>query len=207
MKKTCHGLAVSDMIQIMSTELNSLLEGLQGHEYEFAAGASVFYLGDPIRFVHFVRRGEIHLVRRQEDGAALILQRARAGSILAEASVYSDRYHCDARAESDAATWAVARKDLRRRLEANPEFSQAWAQYLAHEVQRARLHAEILSLKTVAARLSAWIFWNGALPEKGDGIGSPMRLASVPKLFIGDRVGECPDAGAKDWASSVPSTT
>ena len=60
--------------------------------------------------MHFVRRGAIHLVRTQEDGAALILQRARAGAILAEASVYSDRYHCDARAESDAVTWAVAQK-------------------------------------------------------------------------------------------------
>ncbi len=61
---------------------------------EFTAGAPVFHLGDAVHVVHFVRRGAINLVRTQEDGAALILQRARAGSILAEASVYSDRYHC-----------------------------------------------------------------------------------------------------------------
>ena len=155
------------MIAIMSDELGSLLQGLQGRECEFAAGASVFHLGDPIRLVHFVRRGTIHLVRHQVDGAALILQRARAGSILAEASVYSECYHCDARAETVAATWAVARKDFRRCLEMKPEAYQAWAQHLAHEVQRARLHAEILSMKTVAARLSAWMFWNGALAAKG----------------------------------------
>lgn len=155
------------MIEIMFTELGSLLEGLRGHECAFAAGASVFHIGDFIGLVHFVRRGAIHLVRHQADGSVLILQRARTGSILAEASVYSDRYHCDARAESDATTWAVARKDLRRRLEAKPEFSRAWAQYLASEVQRARLQAEILSLKKVAVRVSAWIAWNGALPEKG----------------------------------------
>src|SRR5579863_4100119 len=155
------------MIAIMLTELSSFLQGLRGKEYAFATGAAVFHLGDPIRLVHFVRRGAIHLVRHQESGEALILQRARAGSILAEASVYSDRYHCDARAETDAMTWAVARKELRRRLEASPEFSQAWARHLAHEVQRARLHAEILSLKTVAARLSAWLAWNDVLPEKG----------------------------------------
>ena len=106
------------------------------------------------------------LVRYQDDGAALILQRAEAGSILAEASVYSDRYHCDARAESAAVTWAVARKDLRHHLESRPD-SSAWSRHLAHEVQRARLHAEILSLKTVEARLSAWMTLNGALPAKG----------------------------------------
>ena len=155
------------MIVIMSEDLGSFLQGLQGRECEFAAGASVFHLGDPIRLVHFVQRGTIYLVRHLDEGAALILQRARAGSILAEASVYSESYHCDARAETVAATWAIARKDFRRCLETKPEAYQAWAQHLAHEVQRARLHAEILSMKTVAARLSAWMFRNGAPAAKG----------------------------------------
>ena len=160
-----------------------LLQGLRGRECEFAAGVSVFHLNDPVRVVHFVRRGAIHLVRTQEDGAALILQRARAGAILAEASVYSDRYHCDARAQSNAVTWAVAQKDLRRRLDANPELSRDWARHLAHEVQRARLHAEILSLKTVAARLSAWLFWNGALPEKGQWHRIADEIGVTPEAF------------------------
>ena len=86
------------MIEIMSEEIGAFLQGLRGRECEFAAGALVFHLNDPVRVVHFVRRGAIHVVRTQEDGAALILQRARAGSILAEASVY---YHCDARKVSN----------------------------------------------------------------------------------------------------------
>ena len=155
------------MIAIMLQELSSLLQALQGVECKFPQGAPVFHLGDSVRLVHFIRRGAIHLVRHQEGGSALILQRAQPGAILAEASVYSDRYHCDARAETDAVTWAVNRKELCRRLDANPEFARVWAGHLAHEVQRARQHAEILSLKTVAARLRAWIAWNGALPEKG----------------------------------------
>jgi len=186
------------MIAIMSEELGSLLQGLRGRECEFTAGASVFHFGDPIRLVHFVRRGTIHLVRHQDDGTALILQRAQAGSILAEASVYSDRYHCDARAESDAVTWAVAQEDLRRRLDANPQLSRNWARHLAHEVQRARLHTEILSLKTVAARRGTWLFWNGALPEKGQ------------RRRIADEIGVSPEAlyreiGKRGYESSRPS--
>lgn len=176
------------MIVIMPAELNSLLHRLKGHDCEFAAGVPVFHINDPVRMVHFVRRGTIHLVRHQEDGAALILQRARAGSILAEASVYSDRYHCDARADSGAATWAVARKDLCRRLETRTEASQAWARHLAHEVQRARLHAEILSLRTVAARLDAWTAWNGALLEKGQ------------RRRIADEIGVSPEALYRELA-------
>ena len=155
------------MIVIMSRELDSLFKGLPGRKCAFDAGSTVFALGDPVKLVHFVREGAINLERRQEDGAALILQRACPGSILAEASVYSDRYHCDARAEVDSVTWTVARKDLRRRLEEVPGAGLIWARHLATEVQRARLHAEILSLKTVKGRLSAWMTWNGELPEKG----------------------------------------
>ena len=64
-------------------------------------------------------------------------------------------------------TWAVPRTDVRKALSERPELAEAWASYLAHEVQRARLQAEILSLKTVTTRLSAWIAWHGALPSKG----------------------------------------
>ncbi|MDE8347751.1 MAG: Crp/Fnr family transcriptional regulator [Acidocella sp.] len=151
----------------MSMALNFLIEGLAGRECEFSAGQTLFGLGDAVREVHFVRRGVIHLLRYRSDGAALILQRASAGAMLAEASVYSDTYHCDACAPDGAVTFAVARSDLRGRLDANPQACQALAQHLAHEVQRARLQAEILSLKTVQARLDAWLVWNGALPPKG----------------------------------------
>jgi CRP-like cAMP-binding protein len=49
------------------------------------------------------------------------------------------------------------------------EFSNVWSNYLAQELQRSRLRSEILSLKTVAARLEAWIAWNGGnAPEKGE---------------------------------------
>ena len=58
---------------------------------------------------------------------------------------------------------------IRALLLRSPEFSEAWARHLAHEAQKARLKAEILSLKTVAARLDAWIISNdGHVPGKGE---------------------------------------
>jgi CRP-like cAMP-binding protein len=151
----------------MSSEFASLVEQLPGLEFAFTAGAYVFHLADRVRFVHIVRTGVIHLVRHHDDGQALILQRAATGSVLAEASVYSACYHCDARAETSATTWASSREVLLRCLGENPDWSRVWARHLAQEVQRARLHAEILSLRTVAARLAAWIACNGPLPGKG----------------------------------------
>lgn len=151
----------------MFSELNRLIEGMAGQEWHFSAGQTVFHLGNPVRHVHFVRQGIIHLVRHQSDGTALVLQRAAPGAILAEASVYSDVYHCDACAREAAVTFAVERDDLRRRLDSSPQASQALVKHFAHGLQRARLQAEILSLKTVKARLNAWLVWNGDLPPKG----------------------------------------
>lgn len=155
------------MIAIMSPDLSSLFQSMPGHESRFATGVAVFHLGDPIELMHFVCGGIIHLVRHQENGAPLILQRAHMGSVLAEASVYSDVYHCDARAETAAIAWSIPRAALQRRLKDDAGAAEIWSRHLAHEVQRARLHAEILALKTVGARLTAWIGWNGSLPAKG----------------------------------------
>lgn len=153
---------------IMREQLSHLLSSLPGREMNFRAGEAVFRIGHSVRAVHVVEEGRIHLVRYQSDGSALILQRAGAGDILAEASLHSSRYHCDAVAETDSTTRAIARGELARHLRESPELSEAWLQHLAREVQIARLQAEILSLRTVTARLDAWIAWNGALPEKGN---------------------------------------
>lgn len=155
------------MIEIMSENLLSLLRTLPGRNLTYSAGETVFHAQDPVLSLHIVCSGHIHLMRHQADGSALILQRAEDGAVLAEASLHSSHYHCDAIAKADSQTWAVKRSELQRQLRQNAVLSEAWFQHLAREVQRARLHAEILSLKTVAARLDAWIGWHGAPPEKG----------------------------------------
>ena len=157
------------MIAIMFAELEPMLSGLPARELSFATGQSLFHLGDPVQVMHFVETGAVQLARHHADGAELILQRAGPGSILAEASLYSQVYHCDATAVGPARTRVVRAADLRRRLLAKPEFSDVWARRLARELQSARLRAEFLSLKTVARRLDAWIAWkDGVLPGKGE---------------------------------------
>lgn len=155
------------VIMFVNHHLSAVFERLAHREMSFPAGASIFRIGDRVTSLHVVLSGFIHLVRFQPDGSSLVLQRARAGVVLAEASVYSARYHCAATAETPATTWAVKLDDFRGRLAESPILAEAWARHLAHEVQSARLHSEILSLKTVAARLDAWIAWHGTLLPKG----------------------------------------
>lgn len=158
-----------NMISIMLGPIEPYLKGLRARQQHYEGGQNLFHRGDPVTNLHFVLVGSVHLVRYQSDGSALIVQRAGPGSILAEASLYSSRYHCDAVASGAADTRVYAKDSLKKLLVKNSEFSNVWASYLAQELQGSRLRSEILSLRTVAERLDAWIAWNdGNSPEKGE---------------------------------------
>jgi CRP-like cAMP-binding protein len=171
------------MISIMFEDLDLLLGGIARRERAFKLGEIVFRRGDPVRQVFFVTRGIVHLVRHQATGAPLVLQRAGPGTILAEASLYSAKYHCDATATADAAAWAVPKKELLDRLARSPELGMAFVRRLASDLQHARFHAEVLSIKTVAARLDAWLEWNGEIPPKGEWMGLAAELGVSPEAL------------------------
>jgi CRP-like cAMP-binding protein len=156
------------MIIIMLRAIEPYLTGLRGREQNFESGRLLFHRGDAVTNMHFVLAGSVHLVRHQSDGSALILQRAGPGSILAEASLYSSTYHCDAAAFGATRIRTYGKASLKKLLAKSSEFSNVWANYLAQELQRSRLRSEVLSLRTVAERLDAWIAWNGSSPEKGE---------------------------------------
>ena len=137
-------------------------------EREFDAGALLFRRGDKVSVLHLVLDGEAHLVRHRTDGGMLVLQRAAPKTVLAEASVFSERYHCDCVAVVPTRTHAVGRAAVRALLAEDATFAESWALHLSHELQTTRLRAEILSLRTVRERLDAWMAWNGdGLPPKG----------------------------------------
>jgi CRP-like cAMP-binding protein len=171
------------MIAIMFEDLEPFLRGLARRQRALAPGETVFLQGDPVRHVFFVIAGDVELVRHQASGAPLVIQRAIAGTILAEASLDSTRYHCAAIAVSKSIVWAISKKDLLRRMAENPNFALAFVRRLAHELQNARFQAEILSMKTVAARLDGWIAWRGSLPPKGEWVGLAAQLGVSPEAL------------------------
>lgn len=169
------------MIFIMS--LLPLLRSLRARKHQWKDGAILFRRGDQVREMHLVIAGAVNLVRSQIDGATLILHKAGPGSFLAEASLYSEAYHCDAIVTVEAETMVYSRSSLKKLLHEMPEASEMWARQLAHELQSARLRAEILSLKTVAQRLDAWIL-SGEWPvPKGQWKLVANQLGVTPEAF------------------------
>jgi len=156
------------MIAIMSQAMIDGLLKLAQRTQELAAGDILFRAGDPVRSLFLVVEGGLRLVRSLPHGTQLILQRAGPGAILAEASLFADRYHCEAIAADRSIVRVVPRRRVEAALGDDPDFARAWARYLAREVQQARGQAEVLALKTVTERIDAWMALNGgALPPKG----------------------------------------
>jgi len=117
-----------------------------------ARGTRLFEAGRRPRAMFFVRTGEVILQRHGVDGELVILQRTRHGFV-GEASLQSDRYHCDAVALVDSALTRIPVRALLATLKDDPAFALRWIAMLNRELRRLRLQCERLSLHTVEARL------------------------------------------------------
>ena len=80
------------MIVVRFMSLFERLQPLNLTAREFKSGAHLFRRGDEVSVLHLVVAGEAHLVRHRADGGTLVLQRALPDMVLAEASVFSERY-------------------------------------------------------------------------------------------------------------------
>ncbi len=129
----------------------------------------LFERDDAVTSVFKVEHGEVHLMRRQQDGSEFILQRARPGDLLAEASITAKTYHCGAVTIGPTKLAVFSRTDVQGMISDDPAAAAAFVTHLASEVREARLRAEIVSLKRVADRLDAWLTWHdGQMPDKGN---------------------------------------
>ena len=117
------------------------------------AGESLFRQGDPARGPWFVHVGELVLERHEPGGRRLLLHRARAGSVIAEASLFADRYHCDAVARRDAEITLLEREPLLERFGSDPVFARALAESFAREIQRLRRQVELIGIPGAEARV------------------------------------------------------
>lgn len=156
------------MIAIMPLPFLDHLSRLRHVTRTVTSGTLLFERDDPVTSVFRIESGEVHLLRRQADGATFILQRASAGSLLAEASITTQTYHCAAVAVEPSVLAVFSCADVQSLIADDPTAATAFVAHLAQEVRGARLRAEIVSLRRVADRLDAWLAWNDEqLPDKG----------------------------------------
>ena len=118
-------------------------------------GDTLFRSGKKSSGLFRVLRGTVFLQRTTRSGDALILHRASAGDFFAEASIFSDTYHCDAICAVDSLVIRYGRRAILAIMHQDPAFASLFAQHLAEQVQRHRAHAEILAIRSAKQRIFA----------------------------------------------------
>lgn len=133
-----------------------------------SVGSILFHKDSRVRHVYVVDTGAVELCRYTENGSQLVLQRATGNSVLAEASIYSERYHCDAIIAQPALLLQFSKQKMLEFMTTDTELVRLWGAYLTSAIQDARHRAEILSRRTVAGRLDGWLaIHDQQLPDKG----------------------------------------
>lgn len=128
---------------------------------ELRKGQSLFLQRQRPRYMHFVVGGEIILERIGEGGDPVVLQRVRQGFV-AEASLQSGSYHCDAMVTSPGWAIVVPIEPLKAELATDSAFAIRWIGMLNAEVRRLRAQCERMSLKGVGERLLHMVETEGA---------------------------------------------
>lgn len=128
---------------------------------QFSVGDYIFNLGDEPLRLFFVVQGEVRLRRYSPEGTEIVLQRAR-NSFLAEASIESKSYHCDAVAVESTVTLNFPMQVFRRSIAECSLFRERWMSLLLREVRRSRIQCERLTLRSAAARVLHYIDSEGS---------------------------------------------
>lgn len=127
----------------------------------FEPGDLVFRNGSAARHVHFLACGQVTLSRFGPQGEPVSIHVALAGEYFAEASLHSERYHCDAVVVQAAEVASIPSSALRGLLRSDPDFGLQWVAILSRQLRKARARVERLSLKGAEARVRHLLLTEG----------------------------------------------
>lgn len=133
-----------------------------------STGDVLFRQAEPTKGLYRVQRGCVNLRRITVAGDALTLHRATAGNFFAEASVFSDHYHCDAVCAEGGTVQHISKVAVLDQLSKEKDFALAFTALLAKQVQSYRFLLEITAIKSAEERVLAAVsagYLDGAVTE------------------------------------------
>ena len=174
------------MIAIMSDRIQDLFA--DAAPVDVVEGGVVFRTGAAVSRMFWIERGEVALLRYGQGGETVPIQRVRDGGLLAEASLFAERYHCDAVALRKTRFRVRPRGDVRGALERDPALLMGFAETVSRALMTSRIRAEIRSLKRVSDRLDLWLAVGNEVPGKGG------------RRHLADELGVTPEAIYRELA-------
>ena len=153
-----------------------------GVKRKLEAGQALFRQGTRTVGLYEVVSGHVRLARVDRAGREAILHLAAAGDTIAEASLFSPTYHCDAIATTAAVVRLYPKAVILAEFERNPKAARAFMAMLGHQVMRLRTRLEQRNIRSARDRVRHYLAVNagadgrtvvlsGALKELAGEIG------------------------------------
>ena len=116
-------------------------------------GQALFHAGSRSVGFYEVISGIIRLIRVDRTGREAVLQTASTGETLAEASLFSPTYHCDAIAATEAVVRFYPKTAVLAELQRYPEITKLFAAMLARQVMALRTRLERRNIHSASERV------------------------------------------------------
>ena len=126
------------------------------------AGEALFRLGDRTTGLCEVIAGRVRLARVDRSGHEVVLHVAEAGETLAEASLFSPQYHCDAIASTNATVRVYPKREMLAAFERNPKAARAFSAALARQVMDLRARIEQRNIRSARERVRHYLAVNAS---------------------------------------------
>ena len=129
-------------------------------ERKLKAGEALFRLGDKATGFYEVVSGRVRLVRVDRVGRETVLHIAGPAETLAEASLFSGQYHCDAVASSDATVRVYPKRQVVSVFEKDPKALKTFTAMLAHQVMSLRTRLQQRNIRSARERVRQFLALN-----------------------------------------------
>jgi CRP-like cAMP-binding protein len=150
-----------------------------GTERTLEAGETLFRQGTRTVGLYEIVRGKVRLARFDRSGREVVLYTATPGQTIAEASLFSPTYHCNAIATTDAVVRLYPKAKVMAELQDDPEAARSLMAMFARQVMTLRTSLEQRNIRSARDRVRHYLAVNlGADGRTVDLAGSIKELAA-----------------------------
>lgn len=144
-------------------------------ERRLTAGETLFRLGDKSAGLCEVMAGRVRLARVDRQGNEIVLHVAGPGETIAEASLFSARYHCDAIASTEAVVRVYPKPAVLAAFEHDRKAALAFAATLARQVMKLRTRIEQRNIRLARERVRHYLNVNAGADGRTVVLGGTLK--------------------------------
>ncbi len=122
-----------------------------------AKGELLFEQGGEIQNMYLISHGRVKLFRHSADGEITLLHVAVAGEMIAEASLFSDHYHCNAIADRPCEIRSIRREIALKQVLDDPQGGQEVLALFSRQIRDLRGLIETRNIRSAGQRILAFL--------------------------------------------------